>query len=731
MSTFSTRNATKILSINRRPRTFKWPIDSKNNPLKISQFYNDLVFDIRTTTRISESVREEILNVSRSTKSLSKKNITIVANAVLDWALKKGATHFCHWFQPLTGITAEKHDAFLQIDLKDRPIEELTTSNLTQGEPDASSFPNGGQRSTFEARGYTTWDLTSPMFLVKGSRSKTLTIPTAFVSYTGAALDIKTPLLRSITQLSEQTTKFLNLIENKQIKSIQVSCGVEQEYFLIDKAFYMSRPDLIMTGRTLFGSITEKNQQLNDHYFGPISERVMAFMEELDYELYRVGIPSKTRHNEVAPAQFEIAAIFKECNITADNNQLLMGMIKKIAERHNFIALLHEKPFGTINGNGKHINWSLRDNNGRNLLSPGKKPQENTIFLAIISIILEAVYRHASALRMGIASAGNDHRLGSNEAPPSIISVFLGDALSKIYDSLILKKNFQPHDDSILNLGTQQLADLFKDNTDRNRTSPFAFTGNKFEFRAVGSGHPVGFPISILNAAVSEVFSESSEIIKTKLAEGLSSSEALLFLTTKWILSSKKIVFNGNGYGDKWILEAKKRNLPNLKTTADCLDILISKSKTHFLISQKIFTKEELEMRYNILIENYITLRNIEFSTLSHLIQKNIFSAVLEYKIQLGQIIKNQEEIKLTSTVEITIYKKINSIMESLHTSLNSMKSSLDQIKDKTVKIQASEMAHNILPVSEEISKLCNQLEELIPNNLWSLPTYHDMLFIQ
>jgi len=479
-------------------------------------------------------------------KTIDRPLATKVANSVLEWAISKGATHFCHWFQPLTGSTAEKHDAFLSFD-NDRPIEALSASQLMQGEPDASSFPNGGSRATFEARGYTTWDLTSPLFIQNSSNGKTLVIPTAFVSYHGDALDTKTPLLRSELKVNEVVTKFCHLTGMKDVGRITTTCGAEQEYFLIDKAFYFSRQDLVMTGRALFGSLTSRNQQLEDHYFGMIEDRVLAYMQEVEIELYKMGIPAKTRHNEVAPGQFELAPIFKDTNVAADSNQVVMTVLRNVALKHDFVCLLHEKPFAGVNGSGKHLNWSMSTDTGVNLLEPGHDPQDNYRFLAVLATVTEAVQRHADIIRMGIASHSNDHRLGANEAPPSIMSVFLGTTLTEILNSMISGGKYVASNKTILDLGTRQLADLFKDNTDRNRTSPFAFTGNKFEFRACGSSASIGYPLSLLNAAVADVFEETNKFIEDEISKGKSADEALLAVILKWYGNAQKSVFNGDG----------------------------------------------------------------------------------------------------------------------------------------------------------------------------------------
>ncbi len=513
MSNTYGRAHARLNAMNRPVMPPSTPTDEKGKNLKVSEYYGEYVFDIQKAREIPNALKKELLEVSRTGKPLTKEMAKVVADAVLNWSLSKGATHFCHWFHPLTGSTAEKHDSFIDFD-GTAAIEKFSASQLMKGEPDASSFPHGGSRATFEARGYTAWDITSPMFLIPGTNGKTLCIPTAFVSYHGDALDIKTPLLRSSARLNKVATKFLKLSGKKDAENVIVTCGAEQEYFLVDKNFYFLRPDLVMTTRTLFGSLTSRNQQLEDHYFGTIPSRVLACMEELEIELYKLGIPAKTRHNEVAPAQFELAQIFSEGNLAADQNQLVMATLRSVADKHGFVALLHEKPFAGINGSGKHLNWSMSDNTGYNLLEPGKDPHQNFTFLGVLAVIIEAVNRHAAMLRLGIASHGNDHRLGANEAPPSIISVFLGGTLDKILEAIANGKSFKPSDMALLDLGAPELANLLKDNTDRNRTSPFAFTGNKFEFRAVGASASISPSLTYLNAAVATALNTMNETLR-------------------------------------------------------------------------------------------------------------------------------------------------------------------------------------------------------------------------
>ena len=692
---------------------------------KISDYYGDLVFNFQKSS-IPETVKKELVEISYSGKRLNQKLAEIVANEVLSWAMQKGATHFCHWFQPLTGGTAEKHDSFLSFDANKRPLETLSAKQLMQGEPDASSFPHGGSRSTFEARGYTSWDLSSPMFL----RKTTLCIPTAFVSYSGGdALDIKTPLLRSISKLDASATRFLEL-SGEKVDHVVATCGCEQEYFLVDKAFYFNRPDLVMTGRTLFGRATAKNQQLSDHYFGVIPSRIFNFMEDLDYTLHRLGVPAKNRHNEVAPGQFEIAPIFTDANVAADNNQLLMATIKETAETHNLVALLHEKPFCGINGSGKHVNWSMATNTGINLLEPSEEPHNNHRFLAMVSIIVEAVNRHAKPLRMAIAGHGNDHRLGANEAPPSIMSVFLGETLFNIFESIMDDKGFTPNSDNYLDIGAKQLATLLRDNTDRNRTSPFAFTGNKFEFRAVGSSQAVGFPLSILNGAVAQVLEESNQILENEIKNQASVEEALLKITRKWIKNSWKVVFNGDGYADDWVEEAKKRGLPNLPSTADALCVLKDANAMSFLTETGIFRPTELQTRYNVLLERFVMLRMIEFSTLCDLVFQKVIPAGIEYKKTLSQIIKYQRDFKVNSIIEMDIYKQITHRLEDILLATNDLQKKMTNL-DQNHEIASFEIVKELLPLSEAIAAYCNDIEKITPDSHWVLPTYYDMLFLR
>lgn len=718
----------KRLAVSRSHRKIQRPLDSQGNPARIIEYYGENIFDFRQAKNIPEAVKKELEVIATSNKPLPRDLADVVAKTAMEWAMSRGATHFCHWFQPLTGSTAEKHDSFL--DIKDgEAIENLSAGQLMQGEPDASSFPNGGSRSTFEARGYTSWDLTSPMFLIEGVNGLTLCIPTAFISYTGQALDIKTPLLRSEVAVNKAAKRFLKAI-GQETERVVSNCGPEQEYFLIDEVFYYSRPDLIMTGRTLFGSLSTKNQQLDDHYFGDISERVMGFMQELDLELHRLGIPSKTRHNEVAPGQYEIAPIFTNTNVAADQNQIMMATLKRVAHKHHFVCLLHEKPFAGINGSGKHLNWSLSTVEGDNLLNPGKTPEKNPRFLTMVAATVEALNRHGGILRSSIASAGNDHRLGANEAPPSIISAYLGDTLERIFTAIKDGKKLNLDAESPMDVGTQQLANLDKDNTDRNRTSPFAFTGNKFELRACGSEMSIGLPLSILNGAVADVLNETAEDIEKLVAAGKSADEAMQEVTKKLITNAWAVIFNGDGYSDEWVKEAEKRGLLNLKTTADALPLYHDEKRTAFLRDQNIYTKDELETRFHVLVERYNTLREIEFLTLVQLVNQHVLPSVFNYKLQLGNLIKMQKDISYDSSVEGAIYKRVNYTTETLFNRVENLNNGLKELPEEGKK-RSKMIADTLMPLSTEIADLCGELEEVIPEAEWTLPTYQDMLFLR
>lgn len=725
------RQQAKLTVYGRKTRKCNVPVNDQGKYLKVSQYYGENVYNYHLSKSLSLEDKDSLKQVIDGRRTIDRPLATKVANSVLEWAISKGATHFCHWFQPLTGSTAEKHDAFLSFD-NDRPIEALSASQLMQGEPDASSFPNGGSRATFEARGYTTWDLTSPLFIQESANGKTLVIPTAFVSYHGDALDTKTPLLRSDLKINEVMTKFCKLIGMKDVNKVYTTCGAEQEYFLIDKAFYFGRQDLVMTGRALMGSLTSRNQQLEDHYFGMIEERVLAYMAEVEIELYKMGIPAKTRHNEVAPGQFEMAPIFKDSNVAADNNQIVMTVLRNVALKHDFVCLLHEKPFAGVNGSGKHLNWSMSTDTGVNLLEPGHNPHENFRFLAVIATVTEAVYRHADIIRMGIASHGNDHRLGANEAPPSIMSVFLGSTLTEILDSMLSGGKYVSSGKTLLDLGARQLADLVKDNTDRNRTSPFAFTGNKFEFRACGSSASIGYPLSILNAAIIDIFEETNKILEDEISKGKTADDALAAVTLKWYGNAQKVVFNGDGYSQDWVKEAEKRGLGNMRTTPEAIAVLKDPKKTNVLLSTGVYRESEISTRHNVMLERYIKCREIELKTLAGMVLKQVVPVAVEYKAQLAESIKKQKDAGADSSLELELLKDLATLAMSLYSQTNSMTAQLDEMHSKLgEEAMAKKIAMELMPASVKIADLCNKIEEIIPDENWPLPKFYDMLFIR
>jgi glutamine synthetase len=725
------RQQARLTVTSRKARKCQVPVNEQGKFLKVSQYYGENVYNYHLSKSLSLEDKDSLKQVLDGKKNISKELASKVANSVLDWAISKGATHFCHWFQPLTGSTAEKHDAFLNFD-NDRPLESLSASQLMQGEPDASSFPHGGSRATFEARGYTTWDLTSPIFIQESSNGKTLVIPTAFVSYHGDALDTKTPLLRSDLRINEVVTKFCNLVGMTDVKKVYTTCGAEQEYFLIDKAFYFNRQDLVMTGRALFGSLSSRNQQLEDHYFGLIEDRVLAFMQEVEIELYKMGIPAKTRHNEVAPGQFELAPIFKDANVAADNNQIVMTVLRTVALKHDFVCLLHEKPFAGVNGSGKHLNWSMSTDTNVNLLEPGHNPHENFRFLAVVATVVEAVFRHSEIIRMGIASHGNDHRLGANEAPPSIMSVFLGDTLTKIFEAMVSGGKYEPAARAAMDLGARQLADLIKDNTDRNRTSPFAFTGNKFEFRACGSSASIGFPLSVLNAAIVDVFSDTNKFIEDELAKGKSVDEALTGVILKWYGNAQNVVFNGDGYSDDWVKEAAKRGLANLRTTPEAIAVLKDAKKTNVLIKTGVFRESEISTRHNVMLERYIKCREIEFRTLRGMVLKQVLPAAVEYKGILAENVRRQKEAGVDNSLELELLKDLANYCKSLYEQTTNLTSTLEALhKSETEDGVAKKIAGELMPQSVKIGELCNHIEEIVPDDHWPVPKFFDMLFIR
>ncbi|MFA5778814.1 MAG: glutamine synthetase III [Elusimicrobiota bacterium] len=659
----------------------------------------------------------------------------VVAQGMKEWAIGRGATHFTHWFHPMTGLTAEKHDSFLSFSKDGKVIERFSGSNLIQGEPDASSFPSGGLRSTFEARGYTAWDPTSPAFLVEAVNGTTLCIPCIFLSYTGEALDKKVPLLRSMDRLSEAAVKILHLFGNKKINRVYTTVGPEQEYFLVDKAYYNRRPDLIITGRTLFGAKPPKGQEMEDHYFGSIRERILAFMHDAELELFKLGIPVKTRHNEVAPAQFEIAPLFEDSNVATDHNQMIMETLKKFANRHNLALLLHEKPFLGINGSGKHNNWSMADSDGNNLLEPGKTPHANLQFLTFLIATIKAVYKYSDLLRATVATAGNDHRLGANEAPPAIISVFLGEQLTEILNNLEKNKKADYSDKAIINLGISKLPAISRDNSDRNRTSPFAFTGNKFEFRAVGSSHSIAMANYTLNVIVADVLNVLYKEIENNMKNEKDINKAVLKAIIPLITETAPIRFEGNNYDPAWEKEAKKRGLPNKKTAPESLKDLVSKKNKDVFIRLNILSEVEIESIYTILVEQYIKVVNIEVETALMMAKTLVLPGVVKYQNVLSMSVNNLSSVKSISAKVLKKESEIVSMYSKLVAELYEKTGKLDAVLDKKEKIvnedeKANFYCREIIPLMYSLRETVDALEEYTGDEYWVLPKYREMLFV-
>jgi len=659
-----------------------------------------------------------------------------VASSMKAWALNKGATHYTHWFQPLTGATAEKHDVFFNPAEENLKIEQFEGSQLMQQEPDASSFPSGGIRNTFEARGYTAWDPSSPAFLIDG----TLCIPTIFISYTGEALDYKVPLFRASDVLNKSAVSVCRFFD-KNITKVFATLGWEQEYFLIDEALYFARPDLVLTGRTLLGHIPAKSQQLEDHYFGAIPDRVSAFMKEFEVAAWKLGIPVKTRHNEVAPNQFELAPVYEEINIAIDHNQLIMVIMEKIARRHNFRVLFHEKPFDGINGSGKHNNWSLATDNGINLLSPGKTPKSNFLFLTFFINIIKAVHDHADLLRASIASAGNDHRLGANEAPPAIISVFIGRELSQVITDLKNNVKNSKRDNTLnsrLKLNISKLPKILLDNTDRNRTSPFAFTGNKFEFRAVGSSANCASPMIVLNSIVANQLADFKNEVDALIKNGAVKEEAIFKILRNYIISSEKILFDGNGYSEDWVIEAEKRGLSNIKTTPQSLNSWISNKSQKLFTSQKIFNEREIHARYDLMLENYTKVIQIESRVTGDLSTNHVIPTAIRYQNTLIENVKGLKEIlpeKEYQRLAEPILKNITCISEMISRIINNVRKMTSERKKANSQTdiydQALAYCEKVKPYLTTIRNDVDNLEIMIDDELWPLPKYREMLFVK
>jgi glutamine synthetase len=697
----------------------------------VSELYGENCFsDSVLRKRVPKSIYKEFKKVQKGEKTLDLAVAEVIANAMKDWALEKGATHYTHWFQPLTGSTAEKHDSFISPTFDGQVIMEFSGKELVQGEPDASSFPNGGLRATFEARGYTAWDTTSPAFLKEDDKGTTLYIPTAFVSYTGEALDKKVPLLRSMDAVGKAALRVLRALGNTTSKRVVPTVGPEQEYFLVDREYFFKRPDLMLSGRTILGAMPSKGQELSDHYFGRIKERVAAFMRELDYELWKLGVASKTKHNEVAPNQFEVALVFSTVNQATDQNQITMETIEKVALRHGLVALLHEKPFAGVNGSGKHNNWSLATDDGINLLEPGKNPHENAQFLVFLTAIIEAVNKYQGLLRMSAASAGNDHRLGGHEAPPAIISIFLGDQLAEILENLAKGQANQAKEGQLLEIGVDALPKLPKDLTDRNRTSPFAFTGNKFEFRMVGSNQSLAGPNVVLNTAVAEVLNRFAD----ELEKAEDKNAAIQKLVVDSYKANSRIVFNGDGYSEEWKVEAEKRGLLNLTDTVSALEMGITDLAYNLFESQKVLSKSELDSRFDIYCETYAKNINIEATVMLDMVKSYIFPACNDYALKLAETINQVKEAMPESEILTLPQKRIlKSILENCKV-LKQKEIELEKLLEETTSISSNhELAKfyrdQIIPKMAEIREASDALEKLVDRKTWPFPTYEDLLF--
>ena len=693
----------------------------------IPELYGSLVFNDKVMrSKLPKDMYKALKKTIESGTHLELDVANSVAVAMKEWATENGATHYTHWFQPMTNVTAEKHDSFISPTGDGQVIMDFSGKELVKGEPDASSFPSGGLRATFEARGYTAWDPTSPAFIKDG----TLYIPTAFCSYSGEALDKKTPLLRSMQTLDKEATNLLHIIGNKDVKHVNTTVGPEQEYFLVDKELYKQRKDLVFCGRTLIGAPAPKGQEMEDHYFGALKPRVAAYMHDLDVELWKLGIPAKTKHNEVAPAQHELAPVFDTTNVAVDHNQLTMEVMKKVADKHGLVCLLHEKPFEGINGSGKHNNWSMITDTGVNILDPGKTPAENTQFLIFLTAVIKAVDEYADVLRISVASAGNDHRLGANEAPPAVVSVFLGDELTEVLKSIENDEYFAGSRAVQMDIGAKVLPHFVKDNTDRNRTSPFAFTGNKFEFRMLGSEASVANPNIILNTAVAECVHQFAEQLKDVPEDKM--EDTIHELIKKTIIDHKRVIFNGNGYTDEWIEEAAKRGLFNLKSTPDALPQWIADKNIELFTKYHIFTKEEIESRYEIWLESYSKILNIESNTMVEMVQKDFLPSVFAYidKVAATAVAKKSVVSDVSTASEGKLIKELSQLADEISTGLETLKADTAKAlatEDPLANAKAYQTV--VLSDMDELRKSVDAAETLIPDALLPYPTYDKLLF--
>ena len=710
-----------------------WSISASRTstpPANAAEAFGSLVFSDKVQQeRLPKPAYRALRATITRGETLDAATADAVATALKDWAVEHGATHYTHWFQPMTGITAEKHDSFLAPSADGTALAEFRGKELIKGEPDASSFPSGGMRSTFEARGYTAWDPTSPPWLHVNGNSATLVIPTAFVSWTGEALDKKTPLLRSMEAVSKQAVSVLKLF-GSTAERVFATCGPEQEYFLIDRNFYFARPDLINAGRTLFGAKPPKGQEMEDQYFGSIPERVLACMADAELELFKVGVPVKTRHNEVAPSQYEIAPVFENANVAVDHQMMTMETLKRVASKYGLACLLHEKPFAGVNGSGKHNNWSLSDEFGNNLLGPGDTPHENMQFLVFCAAVIRGVDRWQGLLRASIASAGNDHRLGANEAPPAILSIFLGDQLTDIFEQIEKGSAKSTKHGGTLDIDVSVLPKLPRDAGDRNRTSPFAFTGNKFEFRAVSSGQNISFPNTALNAAMADALDSVATELETATARGEELSKAVAKLLTKIIKEHKRIIFNGNNYADSWEKEARKRGLLNLKNTVDALPELVTKNVAKLLDKYKILNERELHARYEVFLENYNKTINVEGNLMVLLANQYILPAALTYLTNVGQSVAAVKAAGGKSVQAKKLLGGYTKLVDQFKVQTDVLEKLLDHT-DSSAEKHAKYMRDKVVPAMARLREIGDQIEVLTPHEIWPLPTYREMLFVK
>ncbi|WP_371278245.1 glutamine synthetase III [Dorea sp.] len=697
--------------------------------INVAKIFGEDVFnDTVMQERLPKKVYKDLKKTIEEGKELDLATADVIAHEMKEWAIEKGATHYTHWFQPLTGVTAEKHDSFISAPLPNgKVLMSFSGKELIKGEPDASSFPSGGLRATFEARGYTAWDCTSPAFVRHDAAGATLCIPTAFCSYKGEALDQKTPLLRSMQAINEQSLRLLRLFGNTTSKKVTPSVGPEQEYFLVDAEKFLQRKDLIYTGRTLFGAMPPKGQELDDHYFGTIRQRIAGFMKDVNEELWKVGVTSKTQHNEVAPAQHELAPIYAECNVALDHNHIIMQTLKRVACQHGMKCLLHEKPFAGVNGSGKHDNWSLTTDDGKNLLEPGKTPHENIQFLLVLTCILKAVDRHADLLRESAADPGNDHRLGANEAPPAIISVFLGEQLEDVLEQLI-STGEATHSlkGGKLQTGVDTLPDLAKDATDRNRTSPFAFTGNKFEFRMVGSRDSISGPNVVLNTIVAEAFSEACDALEK--ADNF--DEAVHDLIKQYATEHQRVVFNGNGYSDAWVEEAEKRGLPNIRSMVEAIPALTTEKAVSMFEKFKVFTKAELESRAEIKFESYAKAINIEARTMIDMASKQIIPAIIKYTKDLADTVVAVKEAGADASVQAELLTEVSGLLAETKKALEALKVVTDQAAAMEEGEDQARFYHfDVVPAMEALRTPVDTLEMIVDKEAWPMPSYGDLIF--